>query len=327
MSLDSYTSTGKKLLKHPDKLNNYIEGSPGTIISSHISPTGNCNYNCEYCSFGKRDRKAFIPYPVIEDYLMKIHHLGCKAVTLTGGGEPMIYPQIGHVIKEILLYKMQLGIITNGYNLQETLKYPFKWIRISINNNPSFLDEIVKSNPVKNGTIGFSMIMTKYNMQITPGFIKTMMEKYDAKYIRLIPDCTVCESRRNTLYVNIIKWLGSYYNDQSFIIQYKKLTVPQSKICHQSYFRPYLSEFEGGTVFACDCMGLNNGIKRFDKKYALCKASEIEDYMNKNIIQNFDSSVDCSNCAYSKTNDMLDEIYLTKHFDICNEKIDHVNFV
>jgi organic radical activating enzyme len=326
--LDDYTSTGKKLLKHPTRLFNYINGKPQTIISSHISPTADCNNDCDYCSFGKRDKKEYIPFHVIDNYLTKVYEFGCKAITLTGGGEPMIYPKIQLVIDNILYYGMQLGIITNGYHLQNTLEQPFKWIRISFNNNPEFLSTIVNTIPPrKKGTIGFSMIMTKSNMQITPDFIKSMMKKYDAKYIRLVPDCVLNEERRNKSYVQIIKWLGSYYNDQSFIIQYKKLIAPISKICHQSYFRPYLSEFEGGTVFACDCMGLNNGIRRFDRKYALCKAEDIEDYMNKNIVQAFDSSIDCSNCAYSKTNNMLEEIYLNKKFNICEDNIDHINFV
>ena len=58
-------------------------------------------------------------------------------------------------------------------------------------------------------------------------------------------------------------------------------------MCHQSYFRPYLSEEPfhetgiPGTVYPCDSVVLNSSVTHFAQKYQLCGASDILDYIDK----------------------------------------------
>ena len=83
-----YTSTGIKFWRHPEQMNNYKNGNPNTVISTHISPEGACNLTCAYCSVTYRDTHSRIEMDVIKDYVTKLKTRGLKAAILTGGGEP-----------------------------------------------------------------------------------------------------------------------------------------------------------------------------------------------------------------------------------------------
>ena len=67
-----YTSTGIKFWRHPEQMNNYKEGNPNTVISTHISPEGACNLTCAYCSVTYRDTHSRIEMDVIKDYVTKL---------------------------------------------------------------------------------------------------------------------------------------------------------------------------------------------------------------------------------------------------------------
>ena len=97
-----YTSTGIKFWRHQDELIAYKKGEGNTIISTHISPEGSCNLSCSYCSVSKRAKNERIELSVIKDYVEKLKKRGLKAVILTGGGEPTLYPYFNELVNEIM---------------------------------------------------------------------------------------------------------------------------------------------------------------------------------------------------------------------------------
>ncbi len=103
-------------------------------------------------------------------------------------------------------------------------------------------------------------------------------------------------------------------NDPRFFHQYKVHGVPQCDTCHQSYFRPYLSEVNGGTVYPCDSVVLNNELAHFTQKYRLCKAENILDYIDGKIKAKFNPRESCKGCVFTNNVNMLD--------DFINDKID-----
>jgi organic radical activating enzyme len=328
--IDEYTSSWKKFLKHPNQLANYATCRPGTIISSHISPTAMCNMKCEYCSFMGREKNKSISLKVLGDYIHDVHSMGCKAIVLTGGGEPMMYPDIIPLIKTILNYRMQIGIITNGYNLHDVITYPYAWIRISINNNEQFFSEIIKTKDSIGfgGTKGFSLILSENNKKIANTYVEKLLNKYNAAYVRLLPDCFQDAEEFEESYDDIYKWLGpKYIKDKRFMVQKKIKKAPDSTICHQSFFRPFLSEYDGGTIFPCDSVTHMSSLRRFEEKYALCKARDIKELMNYHIFQQFNPSKDCTQCTFSGTVNAINDVVLTGMIQKTDERFDHENFV
>lgn len=108
----------------------------GYIPPVHISlcPTNKCNQNCSFCSYSERDRNLEMSYAQAINILETFKHLGTKAVDLTGGGEPLLYPWINEVIDYISTNDMQLSLTTNGLLLRyiHDRISMFTWIRISV---------------------------------------------------------------------------------------------------------------------------------------------------------------------------------------------------
>ena len=124
-------------------------------------------------------------------------------------------------------------------------------------------------------------------------------------------------------------------NDPRFFHQYKVHGAPQTSTCHQSYFRPYLSEEiniatgKAGTVYPCDSVVLNDGFAHFAEEYQLCHASEILDYLDRKIEQKFDAKERCTGCVFTDNVNMLDDFINDKvdRFDDFKEVLFHEEFV
>ncbi len=111
-------------------------------IYIRIKPTNYCNHKCYYCSYadsalGLRDsvnRQDQIPQEKMREIISDISHMGVKAVTFSGGGEPLVYPYIVETMRSVLEAGIDLSIITNGQLLKgeraEVLT-DAKWVRIS----------------------------------------------------------------------------------------------------------------------------------------------------------------------------------------------------
>lgn len=351
-----YTSTGDKFVHHKKSLDAFRNNTSKSIISAHISPEGTCNLRCPYCSvvyrgsFGNR-----IELGIIKKYVNTLKKYGLKAVILTGGGEPTLYPQINELI-EFLHDKsgLELALITNGTMLDKIApknRTKFKWLRVSINLFDGWEKKINIPKEFINPktTIGFSHIYTlEHNYgdkkidykEIIAKIIK-LMNRFNAQYLRLLPNCLIKGDKFNYQHKAIDKLISSF-KDKRIFHQLKTHQKPDFKICYQSYFRPYLSEEKNpwnnkpGTVFPCDSIVLNYSAKKFLKKYAVCKPEKIGEYLDKKIKQNFKPAIDCEGCVFVRNNKILERLVNTspKEYENyfknpANKKIKHLhkNFV
>lgn len=131
-----------KIFAHAQALNDIEEGKRIAPIYIRIKPTNYCNHKCYYCSYADRElglrdsvnRQDQIPWEKMQEIIADIHEMGVKAVTFSGGGEPLIYPYIVDAMQDILNAGIDLSIITNGQLLKgeraEVLAEA-KWVRIS----------------------------------------------------------------------------------------------------------------------------------------------------------------------------------------------------
>lgn len=197
----SFTSTGEKLLFHQEAMENLRNGR-GLPISCWIAPTDICNARCSFCSVGERVGDV-LPMRIINGFLDQLCPLGLKSVTLSGGGNPLLYKcpetktDFNGLAESIHARGLEMALITNGMPLRE---YPggrrswktcrpdvidfFTWIRISM----AGLDHPEKTVYVPDinhfiTTLGFSWIMSdsyeepshKHGWVSTPEDIRTMM--------------------------------------------------------------------------------------------------------------------------------------------------------
>jgi len=136
-----------KIVWHPEKLNSLRERKITAPIYVRIKPTNKCNHRCFYCAYDpdfgyvlseRLKREDEISREKMIEILQDFSEMGVKAITYSGGGEPLIYPYILEALKKTLEYGINLSVITNGQNLKGEIAEVLakaKWVRISLDSS------------------------------------------------------------------------------------------------------------------------------------------------------------------------------------------------
>ena len=311
-----YTSTGIKFWRHRLAMTSYKKNMGHSVISTHISPEGTCNLHCSYCSVKKRNQELRISPSTIHRYVLKLQSRGLKAVILTGGGEPLLYPYITPLVHWLgMERKLKLALITNGTvsdKLNDEVWKHFSWIRVSINRELMSKISIPTKHLNRNCIVGGSKVVTFKDTLDDMHQAVEVADRIGARYVRVLPDCTQKDEDVNQAHLRIDELLAEL-DDPRFFRQHKRKASPKCKKCHQAYFRPYLSEevFKGtqesGSVYPCDSVVLNSQATRFEQKYQLCRAADVLEFMEGRIGQSFDASKDCPGCVFTENVNMLDD--------------------
>ena len=118
-----------KTYHHTEHINSILNGDRPFPLHLEIDLTNACNHRCEFCVWSdllSKD-KSTLPYDLVIKVLDNIKDLGTKAITWTGGGEPL-----EHTSK----LGIQSGLLTNGSLLGEEkdkqLLSQLEFIRFSI---------------------------------------------------------------------------------------------------------------------------------------------------------------------------------------------------
>lgn len=134
-----------KIVWFPEKLASFRAGTLTAPIYVRIKPTNRCNHHCEWCAYGHGDwdiamhegmnERDMLPRAKLLEVLFDLREMGVKAVTFSGGGEPLSYPYITEAMQVCLNYGLDLSCITNGSLLEGSRAQVLrdaKWIRVSI---------------------------------------------------------------------------------------------------------------------------------------------------------------------------------------------------
>lgn len=117
-----------------------------------IKPTNRCNHNCAYCAYrvdnlqlGKDMQVSdMIPREKMAEIIEDIISMGVKAVTFSGGGEPLIYPWLPETLQSLAAAGVPFATLTNGACLSGEAAELFArfgtWVRVSIDgwDGPSY---------------------------------------------------------------------------------------------------------------------------------------------------------------------------------------------
>jgi len=100
-----------------------------------LDPTSLCNLACPDCISGELLNKDQIPSERLLRLVDEIIDAGVRSVILIGGGEPMMHPAAGEVIRKLGEAKVKIGITTNGLFLKKHLEVTSEyasWVRVSM---------------------------------------------------------------------------------------------------------------------------------------------------------------------------------------------------
>jgi len=132
-----------KIFAHPEKLQKIADHKRTAPLYIRIKPTNKCNHNCNYCHYASgqyldlegQENRNQIPWEKMNEIIGDMADMGVKAVTFSGGGEPLLYPDIIRAMQMIIDNNIDLSVITNGYFLKDKvaeLLARAKWVRISL---------------------------------------------------------------------------------------------------------------------------------------------------------------------------------------------------
>ena len=135
-------STGK-ILAHLDRiatLKRSPQKAPPITVEWHLS--NRCNHDCPFCTFresvhGSQHRAAMFPAHLVDKIIEDLKDLGVKAIVHSGGGEPLLYPNVHEVMQKIKAGGICQGLVTNGSNIEkpeiaQAIIDTCDWVRISV---------------------------------------------------------------------------------------------------------------------------------------------------------------------------------------------------
>lgn len=133
-----------KILSFSKKIKSLSKGILTAPIHVRLKPTNRCNHNCYYCCYRNKDlylnqlfdNKSEIPWQKMREIVRDFSLMGIKAVTLSGGGEPLLYPHLVDLIRMLSDNQIKIAVLTNGSRLNgdaaDILMRESSWVRVSM---------------------------------------------------------------------------------------------------------------------------------------------------------------------------------------------------
>ena len=302
----TYTSTNNKLLHNLDRLTE-IQNGLFRPISIQLAPTDKCNLNCVMCSVKNREMKELNLEDCIHT-LQTFKKMGAKTVEITGGGDPTMYTGINTLIGVADSLEYEVGLITNGVALSNIHWYildKLTWIRISLN-SLDYVKDIELDIP-EHATLGFSYVWTEHSSPEKLEKIQQYVEKYNAQYVRVVPDCLDVAMIKK--YQNEVQGLVDKY--PKFFFQQKEYSLPHT--CKIGYLKPFVNS--DGYVYHCSANALID--RKFGESFRICHISEIEEAWKQ--IKAMDiSHCQEGKCFFKEHNDLIAQV---------ESEVPHANFI
>jgi len=305
----SYTAAGTlpaKLIGH-DALKKFKETKKIDPIHAQICPTNKCNLQCGFCSCDNVDKEQELSFNQLADIAYNLNKLGTKAVTITGGGEPLMHGDIESILDLFLALNIEVGLVTNGIKLRSldtgTLD-ALTWCRISCSDEITFNRNVY--NPVdlcRNVDFAFSYVVTdKYKPENLAAFIDYANKK-NFSHVRVVSDLIDLD---NVPTMDDIKFGLSVLVDDSLVIyQARQEYTRGSKNCYISQLKPLIAA--DGNVYPCCgvqyAKTANDQELNFPKDMRMGYANNIET-LKKALYKPFDGS-NCDKCYYEPYNEVL----------------------
>ncbi len=356
MNRNSTPYSQLKIFRHRDLLDKLENGARCNPLYIRIKPTNLCNHNCYYCHYknpyltlDEYNPKDMIPREKMLEIVSDMASMGVKAVTFSGGGEPLVYPYIEETMEKILDSQIELSIITNGSLLQgkkAELLAKSKWVRISIDSmNPvnyarirglkedallSVLRNIEEFAKIKNNQceLGINFVIGKENyMEIAQ--VAETMKQLGANHVKFAPlFSNETEEYHKDIKEEVIATLNETadkLNDGTFkIIDLYTSDFDNYEVFKRTYSRCPIKEFvciiaANSKVYYChDKAYLSDGCVCDLDDQSFAEGWNSEEVTKK--FREFDAMKTCTqHCVYDSRN-----ILINSYLDM---DLNHVNFV
>lgn len=306
----SFTSAGVfpyKIFKNNDvveSLNN------GMVRPTHLQviPTNKCNLSCGFCSCKDRDRRAEVGYGSLCRSLSTMAAMGAKSITITGGGEPLMYPDICSLIDYCDTIGIKTGLVTNGLLLErvpgECLS-KLTWCRVSFSDERAVdgFEYIIRAavDSAPDVDWAFSYVVTRNYDRDKLSFIVDLANRLGFTHVRVVSDLIDIDGSEPMARVKE----SLTVDDSKVIYQPRQEYTRGSNPCYISLLKPVL----GADGYIYPCCGAQYAIdgERLDLVSQM-RMGVIEEFPGLVFDQMFFDGSICDRCYYSGYNEALGEM-------------------
>jgi cyclic pyranopterin phosphate synthase len=276
-----------KLIFHPHRVAQWLDGQPIFPLYLELSPSGACNHRCTFCAkdyLGYQSR--FLDTAVMLQRLAELGSLGIKSIMYGGEGEPLLHPDIALLVARTKSAGIDVAMSTNGVlllpELAEKILPDLSWIKFSIDAgsaatyaaihrtkpedfrvalaNLEAAAQIITTKKLS-CTLGTQLLLLPENAA-EAGLLAEQVKAVGADYLVIKPYSQHHESH-NRRYENIdySPWLElaaklEQFNDSSFRVFFRMNTIGKLQFAERGYdhclalpFWAYMDA--GGDVWGC----------------------------------------------------------------------------
>ncbi len=282
--------------------------SKGIIIPIHIQfmPTNKCNLNCSYCSCSRRDKDLAMRFEDAKRIIDICAELGTKAVTITGGGEPLCYPYFDELVSYFVSRNIQIGLITNGILLHkskaDTLQ-KLTWCRISSGDDRKFSKQYSDSlhkvvSKASNVDWAFSHVASSQPNMETMSRIILFANAHNFTHVRIVFDIFYPEESSPDAIKENLDGI-----DDSLVIYQGGKEYTTGGDCYVGYLKPVIAP--DLQVYPCCGVQYSSVIPARDMagEFSLGHAFDLAKIVSKSKIPF--SGKKCARCYYSNYNKIL----------------------
>jgi MoaA/NifB/PqqE/SkfB family radical SAM enzyme len=127
-----------KLIFHPKKVADWMDGKRIAPITVEISPSGSCNHRCVFCGLDYLGYKpSFLDKDLLIRNLAEMKAAGTSAIVLAGEGEPLLHKDITIIIQKAKELGLDIGMSSNGVYFNREISNKclssLTWVRFSVN--------------------------------------------------------------------------------------------------------------------------------------------------------------------------------------------------
>jgi len=308
MEKNSYSSADidipVKLLHDRELVDGILEHKRILLRHLQLSVTNKCNLTCTYCSCRDKDKSLVLSLERILYILQQAKQVGCRAITITGGGEPLLHPDINDIIKECKRLDISVGLVTNGIAISK-LEEGVRWCRISFDSDRSFSSKYIKGieaaiEKFPDTDWAFSFVATNEGRKNNFGDLKKVVQFANAKdftHIRVVADILHPNKKIIKHTRRILREI-----DEKVVYQDRAKPTRGQKKCWISLLKPVIGT--DGKIYPC--CGVQYAIKNTKNDFiSRMSMGDGENLENINQQQEcFNGSV-CDICYYQGYNRLL----------------------
>jgi MoaA/NifB/PqqE/SkfB family radical SAM enzyme len=139
MAHGTFLSTESKLRSHPEWIRRYGKLGYNFPVSIEIDPTNRCPLACPHCTWrGLRDEfaGAQLSHEILVETIRDASAVGVRSIVWTGGGEPLLHPDLLPVLQFSSSQGLKNGMFTTAVpmmpSVSEVLVRTLSWIRFHV---------------------------------------------------------------------------------------------------------------------------------------------------------------------------------------------------